>query len=86
MRSLIAQGADASEKDSEGITALYAAATEGHTEIVQILIDAGADLNHADSGWGPAVIDGSLQGNYEVVELLLKGGARMCAANLESVL
>ena len=35
----------------DGRTALYIASQEGHTEIVEILLNRGADISHPDKVW-----------------------------------
>jgi len=48
VRALLAQGAGVTARDSNGRTALIAAAYGAHLEIAQALIDAGADVNTQD--------------------------------------
>ena len=43
VRLLLARGAEVSEKDCEGQTALEKAAAKGHAEIVALLKKAGAE-------------------------------------------
>ncbi len=75
VRTLISQGADVNEQETNGFTSLMAAALEGHTEIVQLLINEGADVNRQGSNGGTALINSSLRGHIEVVKLLLNAGA-----------
>ena len=60
---------------SNGDTALYIAAKNGQTGVVQPLLDAGADVNAQGSEYGNALQAASRHGNEVVVKLLLDAGA-----------
>lgn len=55
-------------------TALVGASSEGHIEIVKILLDHGADVNYPDYGFRP-LQEAFLRGHKEVVQMLLDHGA-----------
>ncbi|CAA0125589.1 Uncharacterised protein [BD1-7 clade bacterium] len=68
---------DIEEKDSNGFTALHAAAASLLTDIVKILIEKGADVNSIDA-WGNPPIQralGNKPESSEIIEILLKSGA-----------
>ncbi|CAH0050945.1 unnamed protein product [Clonostachys solani] len=52
-------------------TALQAASVQGHTEIVQLLLENGADVNIKAGYFGTALQAASTQGNVEIARLLL---------------
>jgi ankyrin repeat protein len=61
--------------DSHGWTALHWAASNGHTHIVERLLDAGADIGSLDRGdWTP-LFWGVVKGHQTIVNLLLERGA-----------
>jgi len=47
--ALIKLGADLNSTNSDGRTAVWTAADEGHLDIIKLLVDAGADVNIADN-------------------------------------
>lgn len=75
-RELIQEGHDVNKAfPIVGTTALMLAASQGHTELVQVLIDAGADVNARDfTGW-TALHGAAYKGSSKVVLLLLEHGA-----------
>lgn len=74
IRSLIAEGADLEEFDSEGTTALHYAIYGDDTAIAEVLLDAGADPNTADD-YTNALTAALDMENYEMVSLLYEYGA-----------
>ncbi|MHC4509128.1 MAG: ankyrin repeat domain-containing protein [Planctomycetota bacterium] len=74
IKTLLAGGASASEKDETGFTALHAAAAGGHRDVVEYLISQGADVK-AEGGPGWTALSYAARGNAkEVVELLRAKG------------
>mgnify|MGYP003953180329 CR=1 FL=1 len=60
---------------------LFIAAHDGHTEIVQLLLDRAANVNQANNnGWTPLLIAAE-KGHTEVARLLLERGANVNQAN-----
>ncbi|KAH7187396.1 hypothetical protein DER44DRAFT_130688 [Fusarium oxysporum] len=74
-RDLTTEGADVNAQGGEYGNALQAASSEGHLEIVQILLDKGADVNAQGGYCGNSLQAASYDGNLEVVQLLLGKGA-----------
>tara|TARA_B100001758_G_scaffold140517_1_gene121071 strand:- start:176 stop:853 length:678 start_codon:yes stop_codon:yes gene_type:complete len=66
---------DIDEKNSYKMTALTWMSKEGHTKIVQILIEAGAGLDIMDYKGRTALIWASSEGYTDIVEILIKAGA-----------
>lgn len=59
-----------------GRTALMIAATEGHLEIVRLLVEAGSDLNSSDAEGSTALSLARSYGHLDVAALLEAAGAR----------
>ena len=75
MQNLLDAGADVDRGDCQGRTALYAAAQEGHVEVLKLLLLFGADLEpQVDNGSTPLSISAS-QGHLVVFEELMTAGA-----------
>ena len=76
VRALIARGAMVDSKDEKhGQTALMWAAAEGHTPVVEMLIEVGADFTaRLASGMTPLLF-AVREGHGDVVRVLLKAGA-----------
>ncbi|KAK4220982.1 ankyrin repeat-containing domain protein, partial [Podospora fimiseda] len=55
--------------------ALQAASSEGHQEIVKLLLDKGADVNAQGGFYGNALQAASSEGHQQIVKLLLDKGA-----------
>ena len=65
IKRLIMQGVDFELGDYDGRTPLHLAASEGHIEIVEYLIDAGlTNINPIDR-WGNTPYDDAVRGGYE---------------------
>lgn len=62
---------------SEGITPLIAAASEGHSAILNMLISAKADINARDKDGTTALMAASARGHFDVVSALLDAGANI---------
>ena len=74
-RQLEQDGIDVNAKNSEGYTALILASSNGHKEIVEMLLEKGADVNAKDKYNATALIKASSNGHKEIVEMLLEKGA-----------
>ena len=74
LRLLLEAGADLTETDGEGDTALIATAFSGSAEITGALIAAGAEVN---SGNGAALKSAAMHGDVSTVKVLLEGGAHV---------
>lgn len=74
VKTLLKKGAEVKAVGAHGETALGSAAREGHTEIVELLLDAGADLRAtSDKYYGKTALIGAAdKGHLEIVQLLLK--------------
>ena len=72
--------AEVDARDSRGSTALIAAATHGHAEVVQLLLDAGAKVNAATERGLTAIMQAAMKGQVEAVKVLLAAGAEVNAA------
>ena len=64
-------GVDVNEESSNGLTTLHYAASAGHNDIVELLIERGANVNATDSGKGGTPLDYAHWGDQEeVIETL----------------
>jgi len=64
-------GVDVNEESSTGLTPLHYAASSGHNDIVELLIERGANVNATDSGKGATPLDYAHWGDHEeVIETL----------------
>jgi ankyrin repeat protein len=81
VRTLLARGADVDISTSHIFgTALIAALSCNHMEIVQMLLNHGANVKVTpctSDGWGTALIMASDKGDTETVQVLLKYGAKV---------
>jgi len=57
------------------------AVTDGHTEVLQILIENRASVDARDSNQKTALISAAITGNKEVVQMLIENGASVVAAD-----
>eukprot|EP00548_Thalassiothrix_antarctica_P012360 CAMPEP_0194161710 /NCGR_PEP_ID=MMETSP0152-20130528/79083_1 /TAXON_ID=1049557 /ORGANISM="Thalassiothrix antarctica, Strain L6-D1" /LENGTH=896 /DNA_ID=CAMNT_0038871525 /DNA_START=985 /DNA_END=3675 /DNA_ORIENTATION=- len=70
------------DESDEGITPLISAASEGHDEIVQLIVDSKkADINGKDKDGTNSLMAASARGHHLVVEILLKAGAAVNEQN-----
>ena len=72
---LLEAGAEKDANDSDGCTALMAAACSGFAEVVQLLLDAGAQKDLRDSVGRTALINAAGYGHFSVVRVLLEAHA-----------
>lgn len=81
VQDLLAQGANPDFQVS-GWTALLAAANDGHSDIVSLLLEAGADVDAQEPGGGWSALHfAAYSGHEAVVELLLDAGAPLEQTN-----
>ena len=69
------------ERDVEGATPLWSAATAGHVEVVRSLLDAGAEVNHPTTSKSTPLRGACFDGHLDVVTLLLDAGAEPNVGN-----
>ena len=70
------------EASDEGITALISAASEGHVEVVQLLVDTKkVNVNQKDKDGTNALMAASARGHNKVVDILLKAGTAVNEQN-----
>jgi len=67
----------------EGITPLIAASSEGHADIVPLLLKAGANPGAKDRDETTSLMAASARGHVEIVELLLGAGASANDQNVD---
>jgi len=68
----------------EGITPLIAASSEGHVEIIKLLLgQSGIDVNVKDKDGTNSLMAASARGHADAVELLLKAGASVNEQNID---
>ena len=76
LRSLLRGGAEVNAAQGDGLTAMHQVATDGDTELAQLLIYAGANLKATTrlGGYTPLLL-AARNGDGAMIETLLKGGA-----------
>eukprot|EP00246_Nothoceros_aenigmaticus_P007919 TRINITY_DN221_c0_g1_i1.p1 TRINITY_DN221_c0_g1~~TRINITY_DN221_c0_g1_i1.p1 ORF type:complete len:384 (-),score=78.71 TRINITY_DN221_c0_g1_i1:420-1457(-) len=84
LKSLLADGANKDEKDSEGRAALHFACGYGEVKCAEILIEAGASVDALDKNNNTALHYAAGYGRQECVELLLKNGAAVTLQNMDN--
>ncbi|KAI6182263.1 hypothetical protein M3Y97_00361200 [Aphelenchoides bicaudatus] len=71
LRNLLVAGADINEKDSNGRTSLFIAASNNKTDVCQILLENNADSNLTDNEGNTCLHAAVSHGSIKTVELLL---------------
>ena len=69
-RLLVKASANPDWRNSQGTTALMAAAREGHEEVVRLLLEAGADTGFVDNAGDTALLHASRGGHAKIAHLL----------------
>lgn len=82
--ALLLHGADPTVVNGEGINSLIAAASEGHQEIVEILLATGLlDIDAKDKDGTNALMAAAVRGHKEVIAQLVAKGADVDAQNVD---
>eukprot|EP00291_Cryptomonas_curvata_P029113 CAMPEP_0172211306 /NCGR_PEP_ID=MMETSP1050-20130122/36330_1 /TAXON_ID=233186 /ORGANISM="Cryptomonas curvata, Strain CCAP979/52" /LENGTH=313 /DNA_ID=CAMNT_0012891745 /DNA_START=287 /DNA_END=1224 /DNA_ORIENTATION=- len=74
VKLLLQHGADISQRNYYGLTALHRASEEGRTEVVRLLLDMGADMDATDADGETALQKAAQQGQRRVVHVLASYG------------
>lgn len=80
--TLVSQGVSLDIKDSSGAMALSVAASGGHAEMVQHLIDCGVDIDQRDNEGYTPLMWAAYAGSAAAVKSLLDAGADAGARNI----
>ncbi len=72
LRRLEVEGFDLNQGDYDGRTALHLASAEGHTGVVQYLLNEGVNPTVLDR-WGGTALGDAIQGSHHDIEELLRG-------------
>ncbi|KAK9682313.1 hypothetical protein RND81_10G064600 [Saponaria officinalis] len=86
LKSFIRAGADPKKPDYDGRSPLHLAASKGHEDIVQFLIQEGADVNVIDNFGTTPLLEAVKNGHDKVADLLRKEGATLDIKDVGSVL
>ncbi|TVU64854.1 ankyrin repeat domain-containing protein [Paenarthrobacter nitroguajacolicus] len=73
--SLLAQGVSPAAAESDGWSALHAAASRNHTEIIRVLLEAGCPVDVMDDSGFTPLLNAAGPGNTETISRLLAAGA-----------
>jgi ankyrin repeat protein len=84
-RTLLADGWEGIQTESDGWTALMLAAEKGHEAVVRVLLEGGANPESAGAGGVTALMVASQNSHDAVVEALLEGGADPDATDSQGV-
>jgi ankyrin repeat protein len=80
VEALLGKEADVTVTNNEGINPLIAASSEGHHEVVKLLLSSGkGDINAKDKDGTNALMAASVRGHKEVVSQLLEKGCEVNA-------
>ena len=74
---LIFQGAVFNIADYDGRTPLHVAASEGHVNVVEYLLDCGAHVHVRDRHGFTALDEAVTFGHHEIIDLLIQTGAHI---------
>ena len=66
-------------------TALQAASSEGHYQVVQRLLEAGADMNVGSGCLRTPLVRAAIYGHEQIVQCLLEAGAILKADDIQVV-
>ncbi|KAH9605867.1 hypothetical protein KSS87_001491 [Heliosperma pusillum] len=86
LKSFIRAGADPKNTDYDGRSPLHLAASRGHENIVQFLIEERVDINGLDNMGTTPLLEAIKNGHDKVAALLQNKGATMDVKNVGSVL
>ena len=67
VKRLIMRGTEIDQSDYDGRTAIHLAASEGHIQIVEFLIDNGLQNFSPLDRWGNTPLDDARRGNHSAV-------------------
>ncbi len=84
-RLVMEESADINEIDERGIWPLLAAATDGNTAMVELLLKLHADPNRIDQYQYSALHEAASLGYHEVIEILIDAGARVNVRDINSI-
>ena len=77
---------EVNKADNNGVTPLYIAVIEGHSEVVQLLLaKKGIDVNAADNNGVTPLYIAAYKGHVNVIERLVEDGADVNKANINGV-
>lgn len=81
---LLSFNVDVNVANIEGISPLIAAASEGHIDVINLLIGTKTvDINHKDKDGTTALMAASVRGHLDVIKVLLENGADVNAQNID---
>jgi len=77
VKALLGKGANVEAKTRYGVTSLYYAASHGHPDILNYLIEKGADINVVDTFYKVSALDFAIDnGNTATATILIERGCK----------
>jgi len=77
VKALLAKGANLEAKTRHGVTPLYYAASRGHADVLNYLIEKGANINVEDTFYKSNALDFAIQnGNTATAKILVEKGCK----------
>ncbi|KAI7807247.1 putative protein TANC1 [Triplophysa rosa] len=82
---LLDQGANVTQPNRRGVSPIFNAVRQGHTQIVELFVQRGADVNCTDKHGRSLLMVAASEGHLPTVDFLLSRGASVMAVDKEGL-